>query len=93
MFLSTFCAQLLRFVMAGNYMHLMHRDVKIQNIFVKQAHNLELAELAVGDFGAAQEGQENVSIEREQNGAHPHCRTHATYSILLIIVLLIVVLQ
>lgn len=51
--------------MSGNYIHLMHRDIKSSNVFVTQAHNLEVAALAVGDFGAAQEGEENVSIERE----------------------------
>lgn len=42
----------------------MHRDLKMSNVFVAQAHDLDLAELAVGDFGAAQEGLETVSFIR-----------------------------
>lgn len=38
----------------------------MQNVFVTQAHNLELARLAIGDFGAAQEGVETVSRACEQ---------------------------
>lgn len=34
----------------------------MHNVFVTQAHDLDLAELAVGDFGAAQEGLETVSF-------------------------------
>lgn len=47
----------------------MHRDLKVANIFVTQAHNLEVARLAVGDFGAAQEGDLTVSFEQEHTGA------------------------
>lgn len=59
-------AQLLRFVVSGNQINLMHKDLKIANIFVTQAHNLELARLAVGDFGAAQEGDLSVSFRKSK---------------------------
>lgn len=48
--------QLLEFVVSGNHENLMHKDLKMANIFVTGAQNLEFAQLAVGDFGAAQEG-------------------------------------
>lgn len=34
----------------------------MHNVFVTQAHDLELAGLAMGDFGAAQEGVQTVSL-------------------------------
>lgn len=43
----------------------MHKDIKMQNMFVVNAEDLESAELAVGDFGAAQWGEETV---REYHG-------------------------
>lgn len=55
--------------MEGNINNLMHRDLKMHNVFVTQAHDLELAGLAVGDFGAAQEGFETVSSECGKAGA------------------------
>lgn len=41
----------------------------MHNVFVSRAHDLELAGLAVGDFGAAQEGFETVSREQHKAGA------------------------
>lgn len=59
-------AKLLRFIVAGDATKLMHKDIKLENIFVSNAHDLELAELAVGDFGGAQNGIAMVSqIERK----------------------------
>lgn len=52
----------------------MHRDLKISNMFVTHARNLELAALAVGDFGAAQEGDLNVRYKKEQTGVGMSCR-------------------
>lgn len=48
--------------MSGDSINMMHRDMKIQNIFVTNATNLELAELAVGDFGGAQHGHQTVRV-------------------------------
>lgn len=57
----------------------MHRDLKIANMFVTHARNWELATLAVGDFGAAQEGELNVRYETEQTGAGT--RYHGTVGV------------
>ncbi|CAM9827730.1 unnamed protein product [Ascophyllum nodosum] len=50
--------QLLQFIVSADAINLMHRDIKTKNMFVVQTHSLELARLAVGDFGAAQRGEE-----------------------------------
>ena len=47
--------------MSGDSINLMHKDIKMQNMFVVNAHNLEMATLAVGDFGAAQRGVPTVT--------------------------------
>lgn len=47
----------------------MHKDLKMANIFVTGAQNLEFAQLAVGDFGAAQEGDLTVSFEQAHTSA------------------------
>lgn len=62
-FLSQFVLEtkLLRFIVAADAVNLMHKDIKLENIFVSNAHNLELAGLAVGDFGGAQNGIAMVS--------------------------------
>lgn len=39
----------------------MHKDMKIENLFVRNAESIQVAELAVGDFGAAQKGKLTVS--------------------------------
>lgn len=39
----------------------MHKDMKIENLFVRNADDPEIAELAVGDFGATQRGEVTVS--------------------------------
>lgn len=52
--------QLLHFIVSADAIHFMHRDIKMKNVFVVQSHNLELARLAAGDFGAAQRGEEKV---------------------------------
>lgn len=38
----------------------MHGDIKVWNLYVVNAGDLDLAELAVGDFGAAQLGEKTV---------------------------------
>ena len=53
-------AQLLQFIVSADAINLLHRDIKMKNMFVVQAHSLENARLAVGDFGAAQRGVETV---------------------------------
>lgn len=53
--------QLLRFIVSANNVNLMHKDMKIENLFVRHAENPEIAELAVGDFGATQRGEVTVS--------------------------------
>ncbi|CAM9571173.1 unnamed protein product [Ascophyllum nodosum] len=50
--------QLLQFIVSADAINLLHRDIKMKNMFVVQAHSLENARLAVGDFGAAQRGVE-----------------------------------
>lgn len=42
-------------------MNFMHKDLKMDNIYAKHTHDLELVHLAIGDFGGAQKGQEKVS--------------------------------
>lgn len=41
----------------------MHKDIKMENMYVTRVHDLEQATLAVGDFGGAQIGEETVSKE------------------------------
>ncbi|CAM9827660.1 unnamed protein product [Ascophyllum nodosum] len=50
--------QLLQFIVSADAINLLHRDIKTKNMFVVQTHSLELARLAVGNFGAAQRGEE-----------------------------------
>lgn len=45
---------------------MMHKDIKTQNTFVANAHDLDRAELALGDFGAAQRGEQTVSKRWKQ---------------------------
>lgn len=52
--------QLLRFIVSGDLVNLMHKDIKLDNIFVVNTHDTESATLAVGDFGAAQRGESTV---------------------------------
>lgn len=52
--------QLLQFIISADTINLLHRDIKMKNMFVVQSYNLELVRLAVGDFGAAQRGEEMV---------------------------------
>ena len=52
--------QLLKFIVSPDAINLLHRDIQMKNMFVVQSHSLELARLAVGDFGAAQRGEERV---------------------------------
>lgn len=54
--------QLLRLIVAGDAMNLMHKDIKLENVFVRNAGNLQLAELALGDFGGAQNGRVTVNL-------------------------------
>lgn len=53
--------QLLRFIVAADGANFMHKDMKIENAFVRNAENLQVADLVVGDFGAAQKGTMTVS--------------------------------
>ncbi|CAM9571594.1 unnamed protein product, partial [Ascophyllum nodosum] len=50
--------QLLQFIVSADDINLLHRDIKMKNMYVVQAESLEHARLAVGDFGAAQRGEE-----------------------------------
>ena len=52
--------QLLRFIVSSYAINLLHRSIQMKNMFVVQSHSLELVRLAVGDFGAAQQGEERV---------------------------------
>ena len=52
--------QLLHFIVSADAINLLHRHIKMENMFVTQSHSLELARLAVGNFGAAQRGGERV---------------------------------
>lgn len=63
--------KLLRFIVAADATNLMHKDIKLENIFVSNAHDLEQAELSVGDFGGAQNGIVMVSQIK-----HTHTNTH-----------------
>eukprot|EP00903_Cladosiphon_okamuranus_P008033 g7749.t1 len=49
--------QLLRFIVEGDSVNIMHKDIKMGNVFVANTHDPESATLAVGDFGAAQRGE------------------------------------
>ncbi|CAM9261297.1 unnamed protein product, partial [Sphacelaria rigidula] len=49
--------QLLRFIIAGDERNFMHKDLKMDNIYVRNTHDLDLVQLAVGDFGGAQRGE------------------------------------
>lgn len=40
----------------------MHRGMKMQNIYVRHAENLDIAELAVSNFRGAQQGEETVRV-------------------------------
>ena len=46
----------MKFIVSGCSMNLMHKDIDVWNLYVVNAGNLELAELAVGHFAAAQQG-------------------------------------
>lgn len=46
-------------------MNLMHKDIKMENMFVTNVHDLDRASLAVGDFGGAQMGEETVRYGTE----------------------------
>ena len=52
--------QLLQFIISADAINLHHRHIKMENMFVTQSHSLELARLAVGNFGASQRGEEMV---------------------------------
>lgn len=39
----------------------MHKDLKMDNIYAVNTNDLELVDLAIGDFGGAQKGEEKVS--------------------------------
>lgn len=56
--------QLLRFIVAGDTVNIMHKDIKMDNVFVVNTHDTESATLAVGDFGAAQRGEPTVRLGR-----------------------------
>lgn len=53
--------QLLKFIVSADAINLLHRDIKMKNMFVVHSQSLELARLAVGDFGAAQRGEETAA--------------------------------
>ena len=52
--------QLLQFIVSADAINLLHRDIKMKNIFVVQSHSFKLVRLAVGNFRAAQRGEEGV---------------------------------
>lgn len=52
--------QLLRFIVDGDSVNIMHKDIKMGNVFVVDTHDTESVTLAVGDFGAAQQGEPMV---------------------------------
>lgn len=54
--------QLLRFIVSGDSVNIMHKDIKPGNVFVVNTHDTESATLAVGDFGAAQRGVPTVRL-------------------------------
>lgn len=54
--------QLLRFIVSGDSVNFMHKDIKMGNVFVVNTHDTESATLAVGDFGAAQQGEPMVGL-------------------------------
>jgi len=59
-FTSLFFLQLLQFIVSADAINLLHRDIRMKSMFVVQSHSLELARLAVGEFGDAQRGEERV---------------------------------
>lgn len=61
--------KLLRFIVSGYSVNLVHGDIKAWSLFVVNAEDLDLAELAVGDFGAAQLGEQTVG---GRNYFRPH---------------------
>lgn len=52
--------KLMRFIVKACSIHVMHKDIDVWNLFVVNAEDLDLAELAVGGFGAAQQGEQMV---------------------------------
>lgn len=54
-------SKLLRFIVSGDSINLMHRDIKMQNMYVRNADDLTRVELVVGDFGGAQRGEQTVN--------------------------------
>lgn len=53
-------SQLLQFIVSADEINFVHMDIKMTNMFVVQSQNLEMAKLAVGDFGSSQRGEEQV---------------------------------
>lgn len=53
--------QLLRVIVAGDAINMVHNGIDINNMYVRNAQRPETAELAMGAFGAAKRGRVNVS--------------------------------
>lgn len=52
--------KLMRFIVKACTIHIMHKDIDVWNLYVVNAGDIDLAELAVGGFGAAQQGEQMV---------------------------------
>lgn len=54
--------QLLQFIVMANELGMMHKDIKMRNLYVRNAGNDQDAELMVGGFTAAQRAEFDVSL-------------------------------
>lgn len=52
--------QLLRFIVEGDLINVMHRGINTDNMYVRNANRLETAELAMGGFGRLEHGRVHV---------------------------------
>lgn len=53
--------KVLQFILAGEAEKIMHNDIRLENVFVAHSEDLSLAQLAMGDFSAAQRALSSVS--------------------------------
>lgn len=54
-------SKMLRFIVVGDSENFMHKDIRLENVYVRNSQDLEQAELAMGGFSGAQIGVMTVS--------------------------------
>lgn len=59
--------------MAADDINLMHQGMKMHNMYVRYADNLDRVELAVSGFGGAQRGEETVRESAKKGSLPPTC--------------------